>query len=76
MVHNGIEYGIMGVFRRGLNILRDANARNQRRTAGTDTAPLRHPENYRYGMNLPISPRCGGGIIPDDPKSRLERDAR
>jgi 6-phosphogluconate dehydrogenase len=52
MVHNGIEYGIMGAYAEGLNILRHANAGKQRRTADAETAPLRHPENYPYDLNL------------------------
>ena len=52
MVHNGIEYGIMASYAEGLNILRHANAGNQRRTVDAETAPLRHPEHYAYDLNL------------------------
>jgi 6-phosphogluconate dehydrogenase len=52
MVHNGIEYGIMGAYAEGLNILRHANAGKQSRTTDAETAPLRHPENYPYDLNL------------------------
>ena len=52
MVHNGIEYGIMGAYAEGLNILRHANAGKQPRTTDAETAPLRHPENYPYDLNL------------------------
>ena len=52
MVHNGIEYGIMGAYAEGLNILRHANAGKLRHTADAETAPLRHPENYQYDLNL------------------------
>jgi 6-phosphogluconate dehydrogenase len=52
MVHNGIEYGIMAAYAEGLNILRHANAGNTERTADAETAPLRHPELYRYDLNL------------------------
>jgi 6-phosphogluconate dehydrogenase len=52
MVHNGIEYGIMGAYAEGLNILRHANAGKQPRTSDAETAPLRHPENYPYDLNL------------------------
>ena len=52
MVHNGIEYGIMGAYAEGLNILRHANAGKQQRTTDAETAPLRHPELYPYDLNL------------------------
>ena len=52
MVHNGIEYGIMAAYAEGLNILRHANAGKQQRTVDAETAPLRHPELYRYDLNL------------------------
>jgi 6-phosphogluconate dehydrogenase len=53
MVHNGIEYGIMAAYAEGLNILRHANAGSQARSAAdAETAPLRHPELYRYDLNL------------------------
>jgi 6-phosphogluconate dehydrogenase len=53
MVHNGIEYGIMAAYAEGLNILRHANAGNAEREADAETTPLRHPELYRYDLNLP-----------------------
>lgn len=53
MVHNGIEYGIMAAYAEGLNILRHANAGNAERAADAETTPLRHPELYRYDLNLP-----------------------
>lgn len=52
MVHNGIEYGIMGAYAEGLNILRHANAGKQQRTDDAETTPLRHPEHYPYDLNL------------------------
>ena len=52
MVHNGIEYGLMAAYAEGLNILRHANAGKQKRTANAETTPLRHPEHYRYDLNL------------------------
>ena len=52
MVHNGVEYGIMGAYAEGLNILRHANAGKQQRTTDAETAPLRHPELYPYDLNL------------------------
>jgi len=53
MVHNGIEYGVMAAYAEGLNILRHANAGNIARSEDAETAPLRHPELYRYDLNLP-----------------------
>ena len=52
MVHNGIEYGIMAAYAEGLNILRHANIGNQEHTDDAETTPLRHPEHYRYDLNL------------------------
>jgi 6-phosphogluconate dehydrogenase len=53
MVHNGIEYGMMEAMAEGLNILRNANAGKDSRSADAETAPLQYPEHYQYEMNLP-----------------------
>ncbi|MEO6918531.1 MAG: phosphogluconate dehydrogenase (NAD(+)-dependent, decarboxylating) [Collimonas sp.] len=53
MVHNGIEYGIMGAYAEGLNILRHANVGKQKSEADAETTPLRHPEHYQYDLDLP-----------------------
>jgi 6-phosphogluconate dehydrogenase len=53
MVHNGIEYGIMAAYAEGLNILRNANAGAVEREADAETAPLAHPEYYRYELDIP-----------------------
>ncbi|WP_211440800.1 phosphogluconate dehydrogenase (NAD(+)-dependent, decarboxylating) [Collimonas humicola] len=53
MVHNGIEYGIMGAYAEGLNILRHANVGKQGSVADAETTPLRHPEHYQYDLDLP-----------------------
>ena len=67
MVHNGIEYGVMAAYAEGLNILRHANIgklesgnahelgheQGPERTGDAETTPLRHPEFYRYEMDLP-----------------------
>jgi 6-phosphogluconate dehydrogenase len=55
MVHNGIEYGIMGAYAEGLNILRNANIGKRSGVASADaeTTPLRHPEYYQYDLDLP-----------------------
>jgi 6-phosphogluconate dehydrogenase len=52
MVHNGIEYGLMAAYAEGLNILRHANAGKAALAPDAETAPLRHPELYRYDLNL------------------------
>jgi len=52
MVHNGIEYGMMAAYAEGLNILRHANAGNQKREEDAETTPLRNPEHYQYDLNL------------------------
>jgi 6-phosphogluconate dehydrogenase len=53
MVHNGIEYTIMGAYAEGLNILHGADAGAHQAESDAETAPLRDPEYYRY--TLPIS---------------------
>jgi 6-phosphogluconate dehydrogenase len=52
MVHNGIEYGAMAAYAEGLNILRHANAGATSREADAETAPLEHPEDYPYELDL------------------------
>ncbi len=52
MVHNGIEYGMMAAYAEGLNILRHANAGNQKREEDAETTPLRNPEHYQYDLKL------------------------
>jgi 6-phosphogluconate dehydrogenase len=52
MVHNGIEYGAMAAYAEGLNILRHANAGQTSRESDAETAPLEHPEDYPYDLNL------------------------
>jgi 6-phosphogluconate dehydrogenase len=53
MVHNGIEYGLMAAFAEGLNILKHADAGLHTRDADAETAPLEHPEYYRYQFDIP-----------------------
>ena len=53
MVHNGIEYGLMAAYAEGLNILKNANVGHSKESADAETAPLRHPENYRFDLDLP-----------------------
>jgi 6-phosphogluconate dehydrogenase len=52
MVHNGIEYGLMAAYAEGLNILRNANAGTTERESDAETAPLEHPEYYRYDIDV------------------------
>jgi 6-phosphogluconate dehydrogenase len=51
MVHNGVEYGLMAAYAEGLNILRNANAGKVKREDDAETAPLEHPEYYRYDID-------------------------
>jgi 6-phosphogluconate dehydrogenase len=52
MVHNGIEYGAMAAYAEGLNILKHANAGSIQRESDAETAPLEHPEDYPYDLDL------------------------
>jgi 6-phosphogluconate dehydrogenase len=51
MVHNGIEYGIMAAYAEGLNILHSANVGTQMQVADAETAPMEHPEFYRFEID-------------------------
>jgi 6-phosphogluconate dehydrogenase len=51
MVHNGIEYGIMAAYAEGLDILKNADAGLRERSGDAETAPLDHPEFYRYKID-------------------------
>jgi 6-phosphogluconate dehydrogenase len=53
MVHNGIEYGLMAAYAEGLNILSHANVGKKEHERDAETAPLGHPELYRYDFDLP-----------------------
>jgi 6-phosphogluconate dehydrogenase len=54
MVHNGIEYGIMAAYAEGLAVLEKANIGSTDAGLGdAETAPLEHPEYYRYDINVP-----------------------
>jgi len=52
MVHNGIEYGLMAAYAEGLNIIKYANVGLRSQTADTETTPLRHPEHYKYDIDI------------------------
>jgi 6-phosphogluconate dehydrogenase len=51
MVHNGIEYGMMAAFAEGFNVLRNANIGNQAAADDAETAPMEHPEFYRFDID-------------------------
>ena len=53
MVHNGIEYGIMAAFAEGLGILKDADIGTRPRDEDAETAPLEHPEFYKFDIDVP-----------------------
>jgi 6-phosphogluconate dehydrogenase len=52
MVHNGIEYGLMAAYAEGLNVLAKADIGAETHEADAETAPLTHPEYYRYALDL------------------------
>lgn len=52
MVHNGVEYGMMGAIAEGLSIIHHANAGSKSRAADAETAPLRDPEAYQYDIDV------------------------
>jgi 6-phosphogluconate dehydrogenase len=51
MVHNGIEYGLMAAYAEGLNIVANAGVGLRERARDAETAPLEHPEHYRYEID-------------------------
>ena len=51
MVHNGIEYGLMAAYAEGLNVIANANVGSRERAMDAETAPLAHPELYRYDID-------------------------
>jgi len=53
MVHNGIEYALMGAYAEGFNLLAHANAGSEIRTADAETAPLRNPGHYQFELPVP-----------------------
>jgi 6-phosphogluconate dehydrogenase len=53
MVHNGIEYALMGAYAEGFNILAHANAGHRKSDANAETTPLRDPERFAY--DLPVA---------------------
>jgi 6-phosphogluconate dehydrogenase len=51
MIHNGIEYGMMAAYAEGLNILRNADIGRKVEAGDAETAPMEHPEFYRYDID-------------------------
>jgi 6-phosphogluconate dehydrogenase len=52
MIHNGIEYGMMGAIAEGLSILKGANLAPRPLETNAETAPQRNPEFYSYDFDL------------------------
>jgi 6-phosphogluconate dehydrogenase len=52
MVHNGIEYGIMAAYAEGMGVLKAADIGTRKAARDAETAPLAHPERYRYDFDL------------------------
>ncbi|HET6196076.1 MAG TPA: decarboxylating 6-phosphogluconate dehydrogenase [Acetobacteraceae bacterium] len=52
MVHNGIEYGLMAAYAEGFNIIHNANVGLAKHEIDAETTPLRHPEHYRYQIDV------------------------
>jgi 6-phosphogluconate dehydrogenase len=52
MVHNGIEYGIMGAIAEGMAILKKADVGLRDHDKDAETAPLRNPEYYQYRFEM------------------------
>jgi 6-phosphogluconate dehydrogenase len=52
MIHNGIEYGVMAAYAEGLNVLKHANVGVHAQEHDAETAPIRHPEQYRYEFDI------------------------
>ncbi|MFM7718933.1 MAG: phosphogluconate dehydrogenase (NAD(+)-dependent, decarboxylating) [Actinomycetota bacterium] len=52
MVHNGIEYALMAAYAEGLNLLAHADVGARERAADAETAPLEHPDAYRYDLDV------------------------
>ncbi len=53
MIHNGIEYALMAAYAEGFNLLKRASIGREEQVADAETAPLGHPEYYRYQLDLP-----------------------
>ena len=75
MVHNGIEYGIMGAIAEGLAILKKADVGLQEHDKDAETAPLRDPEYYQYRFDMRrdrrgLAPRQRDRLVAARPDGR------
>jgi 6-phosphogluconate dehydrogenase len=53
MVHNGVEYGMMGAIAEGLSIIQHADAGKQTPAEfDAETTPLRDPDAYQYEIDV------------------------
>lgn len=52
MVHNGIEYAMMGAFAEGFSILHHADAGAANGRIDAETAPMLEPDAYRYELDV------------------------
>jgi 6-phosphogluconate dehydrogenase len=51
-IHNGIEYGMMAALAEGLAILEHADVGTREWDKDAETAPLQHPEFYKYDFDV------------------------
>ncbi len=51
MVHNGIEYGLMGAYAEGFNLLANAGIGNAEHARDAETAPLMDPAALQYELD-------------------------
>ena len=51
MVHNGIEYAIMGAYAEGLNIIKNADIGKRQHEIDAETAPVSEPQYYQYDID-------------------------
>jgi 6-phosphogluconate dehydrogenase len=52
MVHNGIEYGMMGALAEGLAIIKHADIGLEQHEVDAETTPLRDPDMYQYRIDV------------------------
>ncbi|MCG6860045.1 MAG: decarboxylating 6-phosphogluconate dehydrogenase [Chromatiaceae bacterium] len=52
MIHNGIEYALMGAYAEGLNILKHAGVGREDREIDAETAPIGDPAFYQYDIDV------------------------
>jgi 6-phosphogluconate dehydrogenase len=52
MIHNGIEYGLMGAYAEGFNIIKSAGIGLHPEVTDAETTPLRNPAHYQYEVDV------------------------